>query len=161
MKKLINSPDDAVREELEGMQSKPRDRIRVSLDPFYVARRDAPKRGKVGLVSGGATKAADHPRLQGTQDIPSVSGRKTDGFGLHLQVSDEAAIHAQSWLELPAWNPQKLILRSNPPGRHSEAVLCPPSGRVRQREHPEPSRRSRCKFSRTSGCGGRLRICGK
>jgi dihydroxyacetone kinase-like protein len=55
MKKLINAPDDVVREALEGMQAAHGDRLRVSYDPAYVVRADAPVRGKVGLVSGGGS----------------------------------------------------------------------------------------------------------
>ncbi len=55
MKKLINSPENVVREELEGIQLAHGDRVRVSLDPFYIARKDAPVKGKVGLVSGGGS----------------------------------------------------------------------------------------------------------
>jgi len=55
MKKLINDPENVVREALEGMQSAQGERIRVSLVPFYVVRSDAPRAGKVGLVSGGGS----------------------------------------------------------------------------------------------------------
>lgn len=55
MKKLINSPENVVREELEGIQLAHGDRVRVSLDPFYIARKDAPIKGKVGLLSGGGS----------------------------------------------------------------------------------------------------------
>lgn len=55
MKKLINSPEDVVREELEGIQAAHGDRVRVSFDPFFIARRDAPVSGKVGLMSGGGS----------------------------------------------------------------------------------------------------------
>src|SRR5215472_1858221 len=55
MKKLINSAENVVREALEGMQAAHGDRIRVSLEPFYVVRKDAPITGKVGLVSGGGS----------------------------------------------------------------------------------------------------------
>jgi dihydroxyacetone kinase-like protein len=55
MKKLINVPENVVREELEGIQLAHGDRVRVSLDPFYIARKDAPVKGKVALVSGGGS----------------------------------------------------------------------------------------------------------
>ncbi|MGH2736185.1 MAG: dihydroxyacetone kinase subunit DhaK, partial [Actinomycetota bacterium] len=55
MKKLINAPDDVVREELEGVAAAHADRVRVSFDPFLVVRADAPVQGKVGLVSGGGS----------------------------------------------------------------------------------------------------------
>ena len=55
MKKLINSPADVVREGLEGMEVAHGDLIRVSYDPVFVVRKDAPRRGKVGLLSGGGS----------------------------------------------------------------------------------------------------------
>ena len=55
MKKLINKPEDIVREELEGMAAAYKDWIRVAFEPNYVARADAPVQGKVGIVSGGGS----------------------------------------------------------------------------------------------------------
>src|SRR5215471_4301807 len=55
MKKLINAAENVVREALEGMQAAHGDRIRVSLEPFFAVRKDAPVAGKVGLVSGGGS----------------------------------------------------------------------------------------------------------
>src|SRR5919198_4802005 len=55
MKKLINAPDAVVREALEGMELACGDRLRVSHDPKYVVRADAPVQGKVGIVSGGGS----------------------------------------------------------------------------------------------------------
>src|ERR687884_2309316 len=55
MKKLINSPDAVVREALEGMELAHGDRLRISYDPAYVVRADAPVQGKVGIVSGGGS----------------------------------------------------------------------------------------------------------
>ena len=55
MKKLINEAANVVREALEGIEAAHGDRLRVSLEPFYVVRGDAPRAGKVGLVSGGGS----------------------------------------------------------------------------------------------------------
>jgi dihydroxyacetone kinase-like protein len=55
MKKLINNPDDFVRESLEGMALAHRDLIRIRFEPHFVYRADAPVRGKVALVSGGGS----------------------------------------------------------------------------------------------------------
>src|SRR5947199_98408 len=55
MKKLINKPDDVVREELEGVAAAHPDLVRVHFEPNYVVRADAPVQGKVGLVSGGGS----------------------------------------------------------------------------------------------------------
>src|SRR5205814_8531319 len=55
MKKLINAPDAVVRESLEGVELAYGDRLRVSFDPPFVVRADAPVDGKVGIVSGGGS----------------------------------------------------------------------------------------------------------
>ncbi len=55
MKKLLNNPQDIVRESLEGLALAHADIIRVNFDPLYVVRRDAPVRGKVGVISGGGS----------------------------------------------------------------------------------------------------------
>ncbi len=55
MKKLINRPEDVVREELEGIAAAHPDLVRVHFDPNYVVRADAPVDGKVGIVSGGGS----------------------------------------------------------------------------------------------------------
>jgi phosphoenolpyruvate---glycerone phosphotransferase subunit DhaK len=55
MKKLINNVDDIVTEALEGMEVAHGDLLRVDHANSVVIRRDAPRRGKVGLVSGGGS----------------------------------------------------------------------------------------------------------
>ena len=55
MKKLINSPDDVVRDALRGMEAAHGDRLRISYDPYMVVRNDAPVQGKVGIISGGGS----------------------------------------------------------------------------------------------------------
>jgi len=55
MKKLINRPEDVVREALQGFAAAHGDRLRVSTDPAFIARSDAPVPGKVALVSGGGS----------------------------------------------------------------------------------------------------------
>jgi len=55
VKKLINRPQDVVREELEGIAAAHPDLVRVHFDPNYIVRVDAPVQGKVGLVSGGGS----------------------------------------------------------------------------------------------------------
>src|SRR5947207_11837420 len=55
MKKLINAPDDVMQQALQGMEAAHGDRLRVSYDPAFVVRADAPVQGKVGLVSGGGS----------------------------------------------------------------------------------------------------------
>ncbi len=55
MKKLINAPDAVVREALEGMEAAHGGRLRISYDPAYVVRTDAPVQGKVSVISGGGS----------------------------------------------------------------------------------------------------------
>lgn len=52
MQKLINNPADAVTESLQGLEFAHRDLLRVSYDPRFVYRVDAPVRNKVAVVSG-------------------------------------------------------------------------------------------------------------
>src|SRR3954467_9149540 len=55
MKKLINAPEDVLRDALEGTAAAHGDRVRVNFDPPYIVRADAPVQGKVGIVSGGGS----------------------------------------------------------------------------------------------------------
>lgn len=55
MKKLINNPDDVVKEALEGMADAHPDLLRVDVENRVVVRKDAPVQGKVGIVSGGGS----------------------------------------------------------------------------------------------------------
>jgi dihydroxyacetone kinase-like protein len=55
MKKLINKPEDVVKEELEGIVVAHPDLVKVHFDPDYIMRVDAPVKGKVALVSGGGS----------------------------------------------------------------------------------------------------------
>jgi len=55
VKKLINKPDNVVREELEGVALAHPDLVKVHFEPSYVVRADAPIQGKVGIVSGGGS----------------------------------------------------------------------------------------------------------
>lgn len=54
MKKFMNDPDDVVREALAGMAAAHPD-LRVDLDEQIIVRADAPRPGKVGIVSGGGS----------------------------------------------------------------------------------------------------------
>jgi dihydroxyacetone kinase-like protein len=54
MKKLINLPDNVVDEALAGMARAHADLIRVE-SPNIVVRKDAPRQGKVGVISGGGS----------------------------------------------------------------------------------------------------------
>jgi phosphoenolpyruvate---glycerone phosphotransferase subunit DhaK len=54
MKKLINAPDRVVDEALAGMAAAHGDLIRIE-EPNVVVRLDAPRQGKVGVISGGGS----------------------------------------------------------------------------------------------------------
>src|SRR5438045_5546165 len=55
LKKLINTPETEVKDALAGMAAAHADLIRVEYDPNVIIRKDAPRKGKVGLVSGGGS----------------------------------------------------------------------------------------------------------
>lgn len=55
MKKLINDPDSVIADALRGVALAHADTLRVDLDHKLVVRADAPRPGKVGLVSGGGS----------------------------------------------------------------------------------------------------------
>jgi dihydroxyacetone kinase-like protein len=55
VKKFLNEPDDIVRESLAGLGAAHPDLVRVDFENQIVIRKDAPKQGKVALVSGGGS----------------------------------------------------------------------------------------------------------
>ena len=55
MKKLINSPENVVKESLAGLAVAHRDLVSVHYDPSFIVRADAPVQGKVAIVSGGGS----------------------------------------------------------------------------------------------------------
>jgi dihydroxyacetone kinase-like protein len=55
MKKLVNDPKNVVDEAVAGFGAAHPDIVRVSLDPVFIVRSDAPVAGKVGIVSGGGS----------------------------------------------------------------------------------------------------------
>src|SRR5438552_7307148 len=55
MKKLINRPEDVVKEALAGMEALQPELIRVDYENQIIVRRDAPIKGKVGVISGGGS----------------------------------------------------------------------------------------------------------
>ncbi|WP_376789380.1 dihydroxyacetone kinase subunit DhaK [Thermoflexus sp.] len=55
MKKLINDPMNVVPEALEGMAKAHSDLIKVHFNPNFVYRADAPRPGKVAVISGGGS----------------------------------------------------------------------------------------------------------
>lgn len=55
MKKLVNAVDSLLQESLQGFAAAHSDLVSLSLEPTFVRRADAPRRGKVALVSGGGS----------------------------------------------------------------------------------------------------------
>ncbi|MFY9916716.1 MAG: dihydroxyacetone kinase subunit DhaK [Nocardioidaceae bacterium] len=55
MKKLINDPADVVKDALLGIEAAHGDRVRVDHTNKIIYRKDAPRKGKVGLISGGGS----------------------------------------------------------------------------------------------------------
>ena len=55
MKKLINKPEDVVREELEGIALAHPDLVKVHYGPDFITRADGPINGKVAVISGGGS----------------------------------------------------------------------------------------------------------
>jgi dihydroxyacetone kinase-like protein len=55
MKKLINRPEDVVKEALSGMLAAHSDLLRVDIEQQIIVRKDAPIAGKVGVISGGGS----------------------------------------------------------------------------------------------------------
>ncbi|BAY17546.1 dihydroxyacetone kinase subunit DhaK [Nostoc sp. HK-01] len=55
MKKLINQPEDFVKESIAGMAIAHSDLIKVNYDPTFVYRASSPIRGKVAIISGGGS----------------------------------------------------------------------------------------------------------
>ncbi len=55
MKKLINKPEDVVKEALAGMLAAHPDLLRVDVEQQIIVRKDAPVPNKVGVISGGGS----------------------------------------------------------------------------------------------------------
>ncbi len=55
MKKLTNDPQNVIRDSMTGLALAHPDILKVSFDPTYVIRADAPVAGKVAIVSGGGS----------------------------------------------------------------------------------------------------------
>lgn len=55
MKKLINDPKNVVSEAMDGFAQAHASHVRLHPEPLFITRVDAPREGKVGLVSGGGS----------------------------------------------------------------------------------------------------------
>ena len=80
MKKLINNPEEVVREELEGIALAHADLVKVHYNPDFITRADGPIQGKVAVISGGGS---GHEPMHGgfvgmgmLDDLPFVNEEK-------------------------------------------------------------------------------------
>src|SRR6266566_1224458 len=55
MRKFLNEPERVVKDSLAGLAAAHADLIRYDVENQVIVRRDAPRQGKVGLVSGGGS----------------------------------------------------------------------------------------------------------
>jgi len=55
MKKLINDPENVLKEQLEGFQAAHPDHVSVHFEPTFITRSSKTKNGKVALISGGGS----------------------------------------------------------------------------------------------------------
>jgi dihydroxyacetone kinase-like protein len=86
MKKLINDPQNVVRESLAGVALVHPDILKVCFDPTYLIRADAPTLGKVGVVSGGGSGHEPNARFIG--GVPpgiSLAARKFLFWAAHTR----------------------------------------------------------------------------
>ncbi len=87
MKKLINSPQEVVREALEGMEAAHGDRLRINYDPAYIVRKDAPVKGKVGF----GVRRRQRPRT----DARRLCRQRHAGCGLPGRRSSPALLRTR------------------------------------------------------------------
>lgn len=55
MKKIINDPENVIKEMLNGLYKANQDKVKINEDMKIIYRKDLPKKGKVGLISGGGS----------------------------------------------------------------------------------------------------------
>ena len=93
MKKLINDPSSVVEEALLGMARAHPHLLRVHIDPNYIVRVDAPRPGKVGVLSGGGS---GHEPLHGGFVGPGMLDAACPGLIFTSPTPDQiaAASHA-------------------------------------------------------------------
>jgi len=93
MKKLINRPDDVVGQALEGIAAAHAHLLRVSREPHYIVRADAPVPGKVALVSGGGS---GHEPLHGGFVGPGMLDAACPGAIFTSPTPDQMLAAAQA-----------------------------------------------------------------
>jgi len=99
MKKLINGIDDVLHEQLEGMALAHPHLLRVHFGPNYLTRADAPRAGKVAVVSGGGS---GHEPLHGGFVGPGMLDGACPGAIFTSPTPDQIAACAQAVYGGPA-----------------------------------------------------------
>ena len=92
MKKLINDPADVVADALAGIEAAHPD-LRVDHANKVIYRADAPRSGKVGLVSGGGS---GHEPLHGGFVGPGMLDAARAGEGMKIFIGSENKLFALS-----------------------------------------------------------------
>jgi dihydroxyacetone kinase-like protein len=93
VKKLINRPEDVVRESLAGLAAAHPGLLRVDLEAQIVVRADAPRTGKVALVSGGGS---GHEPLHGGFVGPGMLDAACPGAVFTSPVPDQVLAAARA-----------------------------------------------------------------
>src|SRR6266436_2585722 len=93
MKKLINKPENVVKEALAGMQAAHADLLRVDIEQQIIVRKDAPKQGKVGVISGGGS---GHEPMHGGFVGPGMLDAACPGAVFTSPVPDQVLAAAKA-----------------------------------------------------------------
>src|SRR2546422_483967 len=122
LKKLINTPETEVKDALAGMAAAHGDLIRVEYDPNVIIRKDAPKKGKVGLVSGGGS---DHEPMHG-----GYVGRRGVGATGLLEKIVGGCAEAGADLETVTTLAKKVNANGRSMGMALTSCIVPAAGKV-------------------------------
>jgi dihydroxyacetone kinase-like protein len=92
-RKFVNDPADVVRESLSGLAAAHADLLRYDAEARVVVRKDAPRKGKVGLVSGGGS---GHEPLHGGFVGPGMLDAACPGEVFTSPVPDQMLAATQA-----------------------------------------------------------------
>src|SRR5215207_10294332 len=93
MRKFLNEPDRAVTDSLAGLAAAHGDLLRYDADARIVVRRDAPRPGKVALISGGGS---GHEPLHGGFVGPGMLDAACPGDVFTSPVPDQVLAAAKA-----------------------------------------------------------------
>src|SRR5215216_2680988 len=93
MRKLLNDPEQVVKESLAGLAAAHADILRVDAEAQIVVRADAPREGKVALVSGGGS---GHEPLHGGFVGPGMLDAACPGAVFTSPVPDQVLAAARA-----------------------------------------------------------------